>query len=59
MGTVAARLKTAAAAGGPGAVGFSSSSPSTSAISDAADWVRRLVRVFGSPNYSNYMELCG
>ena len=38
---------------------FSSSSPSTSAISDAIDWVQRLVRAFGSPNFSNYMELCG
>ena len=38
---------------------FSSSSPSTSAISDAVDWILRLVRAFGSPNYSVYMELCG
>jgi anaerobic selenocysteine-containing dehydrogenase len=59
LGTVAARLKAAAAAGGPESVGFSSSSPSTSAISDAVDWVQRLIRAFGSPNYSNYMELCG
>jgi anaerobic selenocysteine-containing dehydrogenase len=59
LGTVAARLKTAAAAGGPESVGFSSSSPSTSAISDAVDWVQRLIRAFGSPNYCNYMELCG
>jgi len=58
-GRVAARLKTAAAAGGPESVGFSSSSPSTSAISDAVDWVQRLIRAFGSPNYCNYMELCG
>jgi anaerobic selenocysteine-containing dehydrogenase len=58
LGTVAARLKTAAAAGGPESVGFSSSSPSTSAISDAVDWVQRLIRAFGSPNYCNYMELC-
>jgi anaerobic selenocysteine-containing dehydrogenase len=59
LGTVAARLKAAAAAGGPESVGFSSSSPSTSAISDAVDWVQRLIRAFGSPNYCNYMELCG
>ncbi|HEX5090305.1 MAG TPA: molybdopterin-dependent oxidoreductase, partial [Nocardioides sp.] len=44
---------------GPESVAFSSSSPSTSAISDAVDWVQRLVRAFGSPNYANYMELCG
>ncbi|MHB1431042.1 MAG: molybdopterin-containing oxidoreductase family protein [Streptosporangiaceae bacterium] len=60
LDTVAARLTSAAAAaGGPESVAFSSSSPSTSAISDAADWIQRLVRAFGSPNYSNYMELCG
>jgi anaerobic selenocysteine-containing dehydrogenase len=40
-------------------VGFSSSSPSTSAISDAVDWIQRLMRAFGSPNYCSYMELCG
>jgi anaerobic selenocysteine-containing dehydrogenase len=59
LGTVAARLKAAAAAGGPESGGFSSSSPSTSAISDAVDWVQRLIRAFGSPNYCTYMELCG
>jgi anaerobic selenocysteine-containing dehydrogenase len=59
LGTVAARLKTAAAADGPQSVTFSSSSPSTSAISDAVDWVQRLIRAFGSPNYCNYVELCG
>ena len=56
---VAARLTAAAAARGPESVAFTSSSPSTSAISDAVDWIRRLVRAFGSPHYGNYMELCG
>jgi anaerobic selenocysteine-containing dehydrogenase len=59
LGTVAARLTAAKADGGPESVAFSSSSPSTSAISDAVSWVQRLIRAFGSPNYSNYMELCG
>jgi anaerobic selenocysteine-containing dehydrogenase len=59
LGTVATRLMAAAAAGGPESVAFSSSSPSTSAISDAVDWIQRLVRAFGSPNYCNYIELCG
>ncbi len=59
LDTVAERMQAAAAAGGPESVGFSSSSPSTSAISDAVDWVLRLTRSFGSPNFSNYMELCG
>ena len=59
LDTVAERLLTAAATAGPQSVAFSSSSPSTSAISDAIDWIQRLVRAFGSPNFCNYMELCG
>lgn len=59
LDTVAERLRTAAATDGPESVAFSSSSPSTSAISDAVDWVQRLIRAYGSPNYCNYMELCG
>ena len=59
LDAVAERLKAAAATDGPESVGFSSSSPSTSAISDAVDWVQRLIRAYGSPNYCNYMELCG
>ena len=59
LDAVAARLREAAAADGPESVGFSTSSPSTSAISDAVDWVQRLIRAYGSPNYCSYMELCG
>jgi anaerobic selenocysteine-containing dehydrogenase len=59
LDTVAVRLRAAAAADGPESVAFSSSSPSTTAISDSVDWVLRLLRTFGSPNYCSYMELCG
>ncbi len=59
MDAVAERLTTAAATDGPESVAFSSSSPSTSAISDAVEWIQRLMRAYGSPNYCNYMELCG
>ncbi len=59
LDTVAQRLLDAAATDGPESVAFSSSSPSTSAISDAVDWVLRLIRAYGSPNYCTYMELCG
>ena len=38
---------------------FASASPSTSAISDSVDWIMRLRRAFGSPNFSYSMELCG
>jgi anaerobic selenocysteine-containing dehydrogenase len=44
---------------GPESVVFSSASPSTSAMSDSIDWVQRLRRAFGSPNFAVSMELCG
>ena len=59
LDTIAERLLAAKAAGGPESVAFSTSSPSTTAISDAVDWVVRLLRAFGTPNYTGYMELCG
>jgi anaerobic selenocysteine-containing dehydrogenase len=57
--TVSARLLALARDHGPESVVFSSTSPSTSAMSDAIDWVMRLRRAFGSPNQCVYMELCG
>jgi anaerobic selenocysteine-containing dehydrogenase len=59
LDTLAERLSSLAASDGPESVAFSASSPSTSAISDAIDWVQRLVRCFGSPNFCVSMELCG
>ena len=59
LDTVAARLTAIAAASGPESVVFSSASPSTSAISDSVDWITRLRRAFGSPNFTCSMELCG
>ncbi len=59
LDAVAERLIAAATTDGPASVAFSSSSPSTSAISDSVLWIRRLIRAYGSPNFSNYMELCG
>jgi anaerobic selenocysteine-containing dehydrogenase len=56
---IAARLGQIADESGPEAVVFGSASPSTSAISDSVDWITRLRRAFGSPNYTNSMELCG
>ena len=57
--TVVARLTAIAAESGPESVVFGSASPSTSALSDSADWITRLRRAFGSPNLINSMELCG
>jgi anaerobic selenocysteine-containing dehydrogenase len=59
LDTVAARLLGLARDHGPESVVFSATSPSTSAMSDAIDWVMRLRRAFGSPNQCVYMELCG
>ena len=59
LDTVAARLRALARDHGPESVVFSSTSPSTSAMSDAVDWLMRLRRAFGSPNQCVYMELCG
>jgi anaerobic selenocysteine-containing dehydrogenase len=59
LDTIAARLTAIAEESGPEAVVFGSASPSTSAMSDSVDWVVRLKRAFGSPNFCSYLELCG
>jgi anaerobic selenocysteine-containing dehydrogenase len=59
LDTVAGRLRATAAASGPESVVFGAASPSTSALSDSIDWINRLRRAFGSPNFTNSMELCG
>ena len=59
LDVVAERLTAIAAASGPESVVFGSASPSTSALSDSVDWIVRLRRAFGSPNYTCSMELCG
>jgi anaerobic selenocysteine-containing dehydrogenase len=59
LDTTAGRLLALRRDHGPESVAFSATSPSTSAMSDAIDWVMRLRRAYGSPNQSVYMELCG
>ncbi len=59
LATVADRLHALARDHGPESVVFSSVSPSTSAIVDCVDWIQRLQRAFGSPNFVGAMELCG
>ena len=44
---------------GPEAVVFSTSSPSTSAISDSNGYIKRLMNAFGTPNQCASIELCG
>lgn len=43
---------------GAEAVAFGMTSSSSSPISDAADWIQRFIRVFGSPNNALAVELC-
>jgi anaerobic selenocysteine-containing dehydrogenase len=57
--TVSERLLALAREHGSESVVFSSVSPSTSAIVDCVDWIQRLRRAFGSPNFVASMELCG
>jgi len=59
LDTVAGQLRGLAAEPGPESVVFGSASPSTSALSDSVDWITRLRRAFGSPNFTNSTELCG
>jgi anaerobic selenocysteine-containing dehydrogenase len=59
LDTVAKKLTELSDRYGPESVAFNNASPSTSALSDSVDWVRRLRRAFGSPNHSISMELCG
>jgi anaerobic selenocysteine-containing dehydrogenase len=59
LGEVARRLRALASEHGAESVAFSCASPSTSALSDSVDWIERLRRAFGSPNFVISMELCG
>ena len=59
LDTIAGKLSRIADESGPEAVVFGSASPSTSATSDSVDWIMRLRRAFGSPNFVCSMELCG
>jgi anaerobic selenocysteine-containing dehydrogenase len=59
LDAIAGQLARIARESGPESVVFGSASPSTSALSDSVDWITRLRRAFGSPNYTNAMELCG
>lgn len=59
LDTVASKLRELAARHGSESVAFACVSPSTSAMSDAVDWVQRLRRAYGSPHFVASLELCG
>src|SRR5215468_7608542 len=54
----ATAMRRIAAESGPEAVAFAVTTPSGTAISDAAPWIDRLITAFGSPNNCNATELC-
>jgi anaerobic selenocysteine-containing dehydrogenase len=54
----AAALARLAAEAGPEAVVFAVTSPSATAISDAAPWIDRLIHAFGTPNNCYATEIC-
>jgi anaerobic selenocysteine-containing dehydrogenase len=59
LDAIAANMRAIARAHGPHAVAFSQSSGSTTAITDSAALVRRLMNAFGAPNLVTALDLCG
>ncbi|KAA0592714.1 anaerobic selenocysteine-containing dehydrogenase/ferredoxin-NADP reductase [Azospirillum lipoferum] len=55
---IAARLDGIRQESGAEAVAFALSSPSGTALSDSFDWILRFIRLFGSPNICDAMEIC-
>ncbi|MEV7414972.1 molybdopterin-dependent oxidoreductase [Streptomyces sp. NPDC089919] len=55
---IAARLTAIAAESGSEAVAFGVATPSGTMVSDAVEWIERLVRLFGSPNTVYSAEIC-
>jgi anaerobic selenocysteine-containing dehydrogenase/ferredoxin-NADP reductase len=43
---------------GAEAIAFSTTTPSGTALSDGADWVERLIQLFGTPNWVSTTEIC-
>lgn len=55
---IASTLNTLRLQHGPESVAFALSSPSGTALSDSFEWILRFIRLFGSPNICDAMELC-
>jgi anaerobic selenocysteine-containing dehydrogenase/ferredoxin-NADP reductase len=43
---------------GPEGIAFSTTTPSGTALSDSDDWIDRLIRLSGSPNWVSTQEIC-
>jgi anaerobic selenocysteine-containing dehydrogenase len=59
LDAIAGNMRRISSAYGPHAVAFSQSSGSTTAITDSAPFVRRLMNAFGTPNQVSALDLCG
>src|SRR6266404_4541215 len=59
LNLTAAAMRRIADQHGSAAVAFSLSSPSTTAIGDANNFVRRLMNAFGTPNAVTSLDVCG
>ncbi|MFJ4714538.1 molybdopterin-dependent oxidoreductase [Streptomyces sp. NPDC088785] len=55
---IAHRMRDIAAGSGPEAVAFAVATPSGTMVSDATEWIERLVRGFGTPNTVYSAEIC-
>ncbi|WP_424216894.1 molybdopterin-dependent oxidoreductase (plasmid) [Streptomyces sp. BI20] len=58
MAEIADRITTIADETGPESVAFAVATPSGTMVSDATEWIERLIRLFGSPNTVYSAELC-
>jgi anaerobic selenocysteine-containing dehydrogenase len=59
LNLTAAAMRRIADRHGPESVAFSLSSPSTTAIGDANNFIRRLMNTFGTPNAVTSLDVCG
>ncbi|SAL53778.1 molybdopterin oxidoreductase [Caballeronia udeis] len=58
IGTVGQKLRAIRAEHGAEAVCYSTTTPSGTALSDGDDWIDRLIRLSGSPNWISSTEVC-
>ncbi len=59
LNETAAAMRRLATESGPQSLAFSQCSPSTTAIGDSSNFVRRLMHAFGTPNQVSALDLCG
>jgi len=58
LNEISSRVRDIKATDGAEAIAFSTTTPSGSSLSDADDWIERLIRLSGSPNWVSTTEIC-